>query len=109
MSNFSLRQHNAPLDEAMRAQGYKLISKQRGDGTFLRHYVDKEGNYVSYPPGYITFSGDYVSVMLENGTWAQRSTFPRKWTQDQLISWALEYAGDILKRLGRSRSTAVER
>ena len=85
--------HNKPLFDAMIAAGWQF--KDTGPH---RHFVDKIGNYVAYPVGYITgptYYSDsqkyYASVMGPNG-WLQRGFASRQ----NACEWALGQAKEIL-------------
>lgn len=88
--------HNKPLDDAMVAKGYRF---HRGK---YEHYVDSEGEYVSYPPGYIRgphvdYNGSprplSISVQGHDG-WLQMSFHDNE--RDEAIQWALETAEQVL-------------
>jgi hypothetical protein len=89
----AFRKHNKPLKKAMEDNGFLLVHR---DGK--TYFVDKNGEYQSYPVGYITGpssceQGYYVSVKGRDG-WAQR-TFKADRTA-QTAEWALERAKEAL-------------
>lgn len=90
--------HNKPLYERHIAAGYRF---KHGDKT--AHFVDGNGEYATYPVGYITGVGYndngtptpyYASVYLGESGWAQRSYK----TRQECVDWAFEYAAEVLAK-----------
>lgn len=88
--------HNKPLHEAHIKKGFTF---KKGERT--SHFVDNEGNYASFPIGYITGVGHnnngtptpyYASVYLGESGWAQRSFATIKEAAD----WALDKGKQVL-------------
>lgn len=91
-----IEEHNRPLHLHMIARGFNF---KRNETT--EHFVDKEGEYASYPAGYIrgphrTSEGNprkwCCSVMLFNGSWSQRTFKSRTDTHD----WAVCFAHNMI-------------
>lgn len=87
-----IERHNKPLDESMLDQGYELTTRNG-----RKFYATPEGQYIGYPPWYVTgpqrgaSNGNpnpwYCSIKLPEGTWAQRSFS----TADKAADWAVGY------------------
>jgi hypothetical protein len=95
-----IEQHNKPLQEAMKAKGFRMKKK----GTTVCYY-DKADVFQSFPAGYITgpsdnntdkryITGKYMSVRDNNGCWKQQ-TMPLNLLSN-LQRWALDTAKEVL-------------
>lgn len=90
--------HNEPLFEAMIASGCQFKNSKG-----LAHFVTSNGEYQPFPAGYVTYGSSFngspnpyhASVMLGNGSWAQRS-YPG---HPQCLEWAIPYAEDQLRAM----------
>lgn len=99
-----IENHNKPLDAMMKAKGCKKAHKEiwvsLKENKYNSHYVDKDGEFVDYPSGYITGpatcrEGFYVSVKTGE-TWAQR-TFKNGQIQ-VAYSWAIPLAKEHMTK-----------
>lgn len=86
--------HNKPLYDQMIAKGFTF---KRGKQN--AHFVDTNGEYVSFPRGYITGVGysdngtptPYFASICLGDSWAQRSFK----TYSEAIDWAKGYAIEL--------------
>jgi|TARA_R110000744_G_scaffold376725_1_gene491166 hypothetical protein len=90
-----IEQHNKPLQEAMKAKGFRM--KKVGKTVC---YYDKADVFQPFPAGYITGpsdnynTGKYMSVRDNNGCWKQQ-TMPLN-RLSKLQQWALDTAKEVL-------------